>query len=83
MGIPLFFKVPFFQDITISYLLGIGVEIDQVENLILDFFNLYLVAMYVLHYRNPILVKSVEKVFWQFPQLTDDQKAWSRLSQVV
>lgn len=30
----------------------------------LDFINLFVVTMYVLHYRNPILVKSMTKVFW-------------------
>ena len=30
----------------------------------LDFINLFVVTMYVLNYRNPILVKSMTKVFW-------------------
>jgi hypothetical protein len=66
-NIPFFFQFEVFKHIPIAYLLGVGIETDQLKNLLFDFLNLYLVAMYVLHYRNPVLVKSVEKVFWQFP----------------
>lgn len=39
--------------------------------------------MYVLHYRNPVLVRAMEKVFWQFPALTDDDTKWNRLNERV
>jgi len=58
---------------------GIGIEVDQVENLFLDFFNLYLVSMYILHYRNPVLVRNMKKVFWVFPSRFDSQDKWARL----
>ena len=51
-------------DIRLAYLLGIGVDRDQVENMLLDFLNIYIIAVYIFHYRNPILTKSMEKVFW-------------------
>lgn len=66
------FPVPLFledggllnRDIRLAYLLGIGVDRDQVENMLLDFLNIYIIAVYIFHYRNPILTKSMEKVFW-------------------
>mmetsp|Transcript_34734 Transcript_34734/g.53326 ORF Transcript_34734/g.53326 Transcript_34734/m.53326 type:complete len:565 (-) Transcript_34734:5263-6957(-) len=80
---PLFFKYNVFRDLRLAYLIGIGIEQDQLKNLILDFFNLYLVSMYILHYRNPLLVKSVHKIFWQFPALYDSKEKWNRLSPEV
>jgi len=70
-GIPVFFQHQVFHDLKLGYLIGIGIEQDQVQNLILDFINLYLVSMYVFHYRNPILVKAMQKVFWVFPTPSD------------
>jgi hypothetical protein len=63
-AVPFFFKYKVFRDLKLSYLLGIGVENDQVQNIILDFITIFLVSMYIMHFRNPLLVKSVEKIFW-------------------
>lgn len=51
----------------------------QVNNLILDFINLFLVSMYILNFRNPVLVKSVHKIFWQFPTMSDSMEQLNRL----
>jgi hypothetical protein len=80
--IPLFFHYKEFRDLKIDYLLGIGVDKDQVENLIVDFLTLYVISMYILTFRNPILRKSMTKVFWQFPT-PDDNTQWQRLSKSV
>lgn len=77
--IPLFFRSEVFRDLKLSYLIGIGIEVEQVENLILDFFNLYLVSMYIMHFRNPLLEKSMKKVFWRFPTEEDGPEKWDRL----
>lgn len=61
---PVFFKLKVFEDLKLSYFVGIGVMQDQIINLILDFINLYCISMYILNFRNPVLVKSVEKIFW-------------------
>ena len=66
-----------------AYLIGIGVEKIQVSNLLLDFLNLYLVSVYVLHYRNPLLVKTVEKIFWSFPAAYENCSKWNRLTERV
>jgi len=63
-------------------MLGIGVDKDQVSNLLLDFVNLFCVSMYILTFRNPILVKRMTKVFWQFPS-PEDIKQWKRLNREV
>lgn len=62
--IPFFFHFKVFRFLEIDYLLGIGIDKDQIQSLMLDFLNLYIVTMYVLIYRNPILVKRMKKVFW-------------------
>mmetsp|Transcript_21579 Transcript_21579/g.33233 ORF Transcript_21579/g.33233 Transcript_21579/m.33233 type:complete len:262 (-) Transcript_21579:5310-6095(-) len=80
--IPLFFHHNFFQDLRICYLIGIGVDKDQVESLIIDFVNIYMVSMYILTFRNPVLRKSMQKVFWQFPS-TDNMEQWKRLDKKV
>lgn len=49
----------------------------------LDFFNLYLVSLYVYHYRNPVLFKSVHKVFWRFPGNYETKDNWSRIDKDV
>ena len=51
--------------------------------MLLDFFNLYLVAMYILHFRNPLLVKSMRKVFWHFPMPSDSHEQIKRLDHDV
>ena len=65
--IPWVFHYKQFHNLRYCYLLGFGVDKDQVNNLILDFVNLFIVSMYVMIYRNPILLKKMGKVFWQFP----------------
>lgn len=80
---PIFFKNKIFRDLRLSYLIGIGCDIKQVRNLMLDFVNLYLVSMYVLNFRNPLLVKSVQKVFWQFPAMSDSPEQLARLDPKV
>jgi len=59
------------------------VDSAQVDNLVLDFLNLYFVSMYIMHYRNPLLVKSMEKVFWSFPSAFDHKSKWDRLKPEV
>jgi hypothetical protein len=44
---------------------------------------MYMVTMFIMIYRNPILFKGVEKVFWQFPSMTDEQEKWARLDEKV
>ena len=63
-AIPWFFRYESFQDLRIGYLLGVGVDRDQVTDLLIDFVNIYLVSMYIMNYRNPILAKEMAKVFW-------------------
>lgn len=66
----------------ICYILGIGVEKEQVASLALDFVNMALITVYIMTYRNPILRKSMRKVFFQFPQ-PDNPKKWDRLDDIV
>lgn len=80
--IPVFFHLEAFHHLRFAYLLGVGAEHLLLQSLILDFFNLYLVSIYVLHYRNPILIKSMKKVFWCFPVLSDAAQ-WQRLDDTV
>ena len=80
---PFFFKFDVLRDLRLSYLIGIGVETAQVKNLLLDFLNLYLVSMYVLNNRNPILIKIVKKIFWTFPSKFEDKDKWNRLDPIV
>ena len=82
-AIPVFFHYQVFHDLKLGYLIGIGIGQGQVQNLILDFINLYLVSMYVFHYRNPILIKAMRKVFWVFPTPGDAQDRWHRLEPEV
>jgi hypothetical protein len=80
---PFFFRFEVFRDLRLSYLLGIGVETAQVQNILLDFLNLYLVSMYVFNNRNPILIKVVKKIFWRFPSKFEDKEKWNRLEPIV
>jgi hypothetical protein len=77
--LPLFFQFSCFRDLKLAYLIGIGIDKIQVENLILDFLNLYLVAMYIFHFKNPLLMKQMQKVFWVFPHPSDKPQKWDRL----
>ena len=80
---PWFFHYPVFRDnLNICYLIGIGVDKDQLENLIIDFVNLFMITIYIFTYRNPVLRKSMQKVFWQFPT-SDNIEQWNRLDKVV
>jgi len=55
----------------ISYMLGVGVDKQQVISLTFDFINLFVMTMYIYEFRNPILNKSLKKVFWSFPSKDD------------
>jgi hypothetical protein len=44
---------------------------------------MYIISMYILNYRNPILVKSMRKVFWRFPSKFEDPEKWDRLDHLV
>jgi hypothetical protein len=57
--LPLFFHYKIFWDLRLGYLLGIGIDQSQLKNLFIDFFNLFLVSMYILNFRNPVLRKTV------------------------
>lgn len=63
-------------------MIGIGVDKDQLENLIIDFVNLFMITVYIFAFRNPVLRKSMVKVFWQFPT-SDNIEQWNRLDKVV
>jgi len=78
--VPLFFQMEKFQDIRLTYLLGVGIDRAQIENMTLDFLCIYIIAIYIYHYRNPILIKSVSKIFWRFPT-SDNVKQWKRLEE--
>jgi len=47
-----------------SYFLGIGVQNHQIEVLFIDFINLAIISMYIFNFRNPLLFRSMKKVFW-------------------
>jgi len=82
-SIPWFFHYPVFRNnLNFCYLIGIGVDKDQLENLIIDFVNLCMITIYIFTYRNPVLRKSMKKVFWQFPT-SDNIEQWNRLEKVV
>lgn len=83
MPLPLFFKYKIFKDLRLCYLLGIGVAEDQLQTLFMDFINMYLVTCYIMNFRNPLLVKSMKKVFWQFPTNMDSKERWNRLDDDV
>lgn len=70
-SIPIFFHDPRFHDLKLCYFLGIGIDDTQINNLVLDFIDLFLISMYIFNFRNPVLVKSVHKIFWQFPTMSD------------
>jgi hypothetical protein len=44
----------------------------------IDTVNLFIVSMYILTFRNPVLVKRMTKVFWQFPS-PENAEQWKRL----
>jgi len=72
-GIPFFYQYAPFKDLNLSYFLGIGVSMHQIENLLFDFFNLAVITMYVVNFRNPLLFRSMKKVFWTYPSEYDSK----------
>jgi hypothetical protein len=82
-SIPLFFNMQVFKDLELDYFLGIGVAKIQINNLLLDFVNLFLVSIYLLNFRNPILIKSMKKVFWEFPTSSSSLEQIKRLDPKV
>jgi hypothetical protein len=66
----------------LSYMLGVGIDRQQVWALTYDFINIFLMTMYIFEFRNPILSKNLKKVFWQFPT-SDDKEQWARLDNDV
>lgn len=77
--LPLFFHFGIFRDhLSLSYMLGIGIDKQQVMSLTFDFINIFVITMTIFEFRNPILNKSLKKVFWQFPN-KDDTSQWARL----
>jgi hypothetical protein len=70
--LPLFFHFGVFRDhMSLSYMLGIGIDEQQVMSLTFDFINIFIITMIIFEFRNPILNKSLKKVFWQFPTKDD------------
>lgn len=67
----------------LGYFAGIGIAKSQLQSLFLDFINLYLVSMYVLNFRNPLLNVQMRKCFWQFPNVNDSKEKWARLEPLV
>ena len=68
MPIPMFFRFEKFRnDLSIGYLVGIGIDHQQTDNLVFDFIIMIMCSMYILIYSNPILSTNMKKVFWQFP----------------
>jgi hypothetical protein len=65
LAVPWFFHYKFFRDdLTIGYLVGIGVDKQQSDNMIFDFLIMVVLAIYILDFGNPVLAKSMKKVFW-------------------
>lgn len=81
--LPLFFHFGVFRDhMSLSYMLGIGIDKQQVASLTLDLINVFVISMTIFEFRNPILNKNLKKVFWQFPT-KDDTDQWARLDKDV
>jgi hypothetical protein len=78
-SIPFFYHYVPFRDLNLSYFLGIGVSTHQIRNLVFDFVNLALISMYVVNFRNPLLFRSMKKVFWTYPSEYDSADKWKRL----
>lgn len=70
--LPIFFHMQVFRDdLMLSYMLGVGVDRQQVWSLLWDFVNIFLMTMYIFEFRNPVLSKGLKKTFWQFPTKDD------------
>lgn len=84
-SIPWFFHYDAFTRVgglRLGYLLGMGISREQVNNLLIDFLNLYILTMYISIYRNPVLLRVMTKVFWQLPR-PSDREQWKRLDPLV
>lgn len=80
-SIPWLFHYPGFRDdILVGQLVGIGINKQQVENIVFDFAIMVVLSMYIQAYCNPILSSCMRKVFWQFPQ-RDRADQWARLDE--
>jgi hypothetical protein len=83
-AIPVFLKIPFFRnDMRLMYFLGIGLQAEQIGNLIVDFIALYLISIYLFFYGHPLLNTSMKKVYWSFPKTYDSFLEWDQLSDDV
>lgn len=61
------YKYEFFREnMENSFFFAIGVRPETIEDLMLDFFNLALVAMYLFYCKNPILGYKVAYITWCF-----------------
>jgi hypothetical protein len=45
--------------------------------------NLFLISIYIYHYRNPVMRRSVEKIFWCMPTRLEPVEKWARLDEKV
>jgi hypothetical protein len=59
--IPVMYKYEWARNIGNAYFFSLGVELLTVETLIVDFWNLALVAMYMYYYCNPVFSTKVAK----------------------
>lgn len=56
--VPVFFQYDFFRNnLRLCYALGIGIDSHQIRNILVDFLINYLISMYILNSKNPILQK--------------------------
>lgn len=63
--IPFFFRFEwFYDDLSIAYLTGIGIDQQQTDNLFFDYLVLLMLSVYILGYGNPLYSLSMKKVFW-------------------
>lgn len=63
--IPYFFRFDwFYEDLSVAYLTGIGIDHQQLDNLIFDYITLLLVSVYMTSFGNPIYGLTMKKVFW-------------------
>ena len=65
-AVPQFFHIKTFReyDLKLAYLIGVGIEKSQLVSMLVDFFIIYLTSMYILLFRNPVIMKRMQKVFW-------------------
>ena len=58
-----------------AYFFALGFENMAIRSLFLDFFILVTVSIYFLHYRNPLLRKSIKKISWTMTSKDYDRKS--------